>query len=63
MPIKKSINKIEKRYYIDENKRIIKETKVKNVTLSEVISREEIIHLTELVIQIIEMGKDETINQ
>jgi len=62
MAIKKSINKIEKRYYIDENKRIIKETKVKNVTLKEVISREEIIHLTELVIQIIEMEKDETIN-
>lgn len=62
MAIKKSINKIEKRYYIDENKRIIKETKVKNVILKEVISREEIIHLTELVIQIIEMKKDETIN-
>lgn len=63
MAIKKSINKIEKRYYIDANKRIIKETKLKNVTLSEVISRDEIKHLTELLIKIIDMEQNENNNQ
>jgi len=63
MITKKQINKIEKRYYIDEKKRIIKETRLKNVTLSEVILKDEVIHLTELVIKIIEMEQNEDNNK
>lgn len=62
MITKKQINKIEKRYYIDKNNRIIKETKLKNITLSEVIAPGEIHELNRLAIKITEMKLDENNN-
>lgn len=59
MIIKKQTNKIQKRYYIDKKNRIIKETKLKNITLSEVIIPGEIYELNKLSNQI----KDMEINQ
>lgn len=63
MVTKKRTHKVEKRYYIDANNRIIKESKVNIVILSEVISLDEIIYLTELALRIIEKEKNETNNQ
>jgi len=62
MITKMQINKIENRYYIDENNRIIKETKLKNITLKEVISLGEIYELARLATKITDFKLDENNN-